>query len=608
MQLFKFNKNTAMVPCTQRNLLRLLLLMVLTTCPGLQATFAQSGKVGIGTTTPSSLLHLRSVTPGDTSGIRLHILGVQNSYIYNTGSDMILRNALNINQLVLDQNGNIGLGTDVPAAKLHILNNNQALRLDGTNPALAFYDGATQKGYLLHSGSNLTLYNALAGSVLFATNGNTKMLIDSSGRVGIGLPAPNAKLHVRQNGLAVRIDGNSASLGFFQDSTQKGSVGHSGNEMYILNTTDDKLHLGTNNSTDLTIASNGNIGIGISDPIDDLHVKGVTGYLRLDGQDPGLTFFNETDWLGSIQTLNDNLRIQNRKPGKTFLGNNGNIQFTLNTDGQVGLGTQFPEARLHLSSPLEDAISGIRLSALNYTQNSVIYNKNGNMYLGIQGVDKQLVLTPGGGVGIGTDIPDALLHVKSGTSSYAGIFQNSASTGTWLGIGNVGTGGKFFQFISSGSGNTGGAGNLLIYSGADWDQASTLAMAINDDGRIAIGGVAFSTGYDLSVNGKIISEGLRVQAIASWPDYVFEPDYNRPALSEVEAFIDTHGHLPGFDPASVVETQGLDMEVITVQQQEWIEVSTLYILEQEKRIVQLERQVGQQSQRISLLLNLLENK
>ena len=90
--------------------------------------------------------------------------------------------------------------------------------------------------------------------------------------------------------------------------------------------------------------------------------------------------------------------------------------------------------------------------------------------------------------------------------------------------------------------------------------------------------------------------------------YVFESTYSMPSLSDVESFIDTHGHLPGFDPAVLIESEGLDMGTITVQQQEWIEVSTLYILEQEKRIEQLESQVKQQSQKIELLLNHLESK
>jgi hypothetical protein len=569
-------------------------LVLLTLILSYQTSFTQNGNVGIGLTNPESLLHLASTLTGDSTGIRISSGGSQNSYFYNTGTDLIIRNKLNANQLVLDQNGNIGAGTDAPAARLHVKQTGEAIRIDGANAMLNFYQNTTSKGYLGHLFNEMYLMNVVNKELHLGTSDSVRLTIAANGDVGVGTDVPDAKIH-----LSGPVQGDSTGL--------KVSAGAQHGLVYLDN--DDLVLRKDNKTNQLVLDQSGRIGLGTNAPADDLHVKGSYGWMRVDGQEPAFSFYHDTDWLGYLQTINDNLRIQNKKPGKTFVGNNGLIQMTINADGLVGLGTQFPEARLHLNSSSEDEISGIRLSTLSGSDHSVIYNKNSNMFLGIQGINKHLVLTSNGGVGIGTDIPDALLHVKSGQSSYAGILQCSSNTGTWMGIGNTGNNGKFFNLISSGSNNTGGAGNLLIYSGSDWDQATTLAMAISGyDGRVAIGTTEFGWGYDLSVGGKIISEGLRVQAIANWPDYVFEPAYDLPAPHDVASFIDKHGHLPGFDPAAVVESEGLDMERITIQQQEWLEVSTLYILDQESRIQQLEQQVEQQSRQIDLLLKKLENK
>ena len=96
--------------------------------------------------------------------------------------------------------------------------------------------------------------------------------------------------------------------------------------------------------------------------------------------------------------------------------------------------------------------------------------------------------------------------------------------------------------------------------------------------------------------GKIISTGVRVQIQGDWPDYVFEDDYNKPTLEEVRSFIDDRGHLPGFHPAEKMESEGVDVEEVSIQQQEWIEVNTLHLIDLNNRIKALETQVRDQEQ------------
>jgi hypothetical protein len=65
-----------------------------------------------------------------------------------------------------------------------------------------------------------------------------------------------------------------------------------------------------------------------------------------------------------------------------------------------------------------------------------------------------------------------------------------------------------------------------------------------------------AAGYMLSVDGKIICEELRVQLNSSWPDYVFEPEYHRPTLSDLENTVKLQKHLPGIPSAASVQQEG----------------------------------------------------
>ena len=82
-----------------------------------------NGDLGLGTTNPSALLHISSAASGDADGIKL-TQGIANSLIYhNSDNDLILRKAAQTDQLVLDNNGEVGVGTDAPTSKFHVTDN-----------------------------------------------------------------------------------------------------------------------------------------------------------------------------------------------------------------------------------------------------------------------------------------------------------------------------------------------------------------------------------------------------------------------------------------------------------------------------------------------------
>lgn len=91
---------------------------------------------------------------------------------------------------------------------------------------------------------------------------------------------------------------------------------------------------------------------------------------------------------------------------------------------------------------------------------------------------------------------------------------------------------------------------------------------------------------------KVGSFSMKVKvAQTGWADYVFEPSYRLPSLTEVEAFVKQYKHLPDVPSAKELEDAGIDLgedQAILLRK---VEGLTLYIIEQNKRIELLEGQL-----------------
>ncbi len=100
-----------------------------------------------------------------------------------------------------------------------------------------------------------------------------------------------------------------------------------------------------------------------------------------------------------------------------------------------------------------------------------------------------------------------------------------------------------------------------------------------DDDEIPIKG--------LYVNGRICGKELKLET-SLWPDYVFQEDYKLRTLSEVEKYIKKNNHLPGIVPQKEAIENGIDVGDLQVKLLEKIEELTLYIIQQDKRLKELE--------------------
>ncbi|RYM35502.1 hypothetical protein ERX46_00505 [Brumimicrobium glaciale] len=79
-----------------------------------------------------------------------------------------------------------------------------------------------------------------------------------------------------------------------------------------------------------------------------------------------------------------------------------------------------------------------------------------------------------------------------------------------------------------------------------------------------------------------------ITTLNPFPDYVFQPDYELKTFSELRDFINTNKHLPNMPTALEVEENGADIGEINRLLVEKVEELTLYILELEERVVEVE--------------------
>jgi sugar lactone lactonase YvrE len=141
------------------------------------------GKLGIGTTTPSTKFHVDgNIRVGDVNDVmftnKLYGISTGDLTLYTSGNTL------------LTQTGNVGIGTTSPSEKLEVSGNIKVDKLIGNNANFDIYAQYTNRGRItLHSSSSSadsTVHTS------FLTNGATRMVITRGGSTGIGTTSPHA--------------------------------------------------------------------------------------------------------------------------------------------------------------------------------------------------------------------------------------------------------------------------------------------------------------------------------------------------------------------------------------------------------------------------------
>ncbi len=180
--------------------------------------------------------------------------------------------------------------------------------------------------------------------------------------------------------------------------------------------------------------------------------------------------------------------------------------------------------------------------------------------------NNQFLIRAGGGVGIGSNSPDAALSIQ-GNNTFAGTMRLKPHSAK----------GEFMSHVHYGS-----KGDWYIRS------ASTDGKVILQDsgGRVGIG--TSSPAGKLDVNGKIYQRGSQIHA-----DYGFEPDFTLQSIEEHSRQMWAEKHLPAVPPRQMDETGNeiLEMGAHRKGMLEELEKAHIYIEQLHKRLGELENRL-----------------
>lgn len=422
-------------------------------------------------------------------------------------------------------NGNVGIGTPVPSARLHL----------GTGGDMAFNQGLNT-----NQADLISLYNNRIGLANMTGLGFESKTFTN----GSGLIAPERTLYNRAEG---------------------------GYAWYLRSLADGGA------SAAMVMNRDGEVGIAVPDPKAFLHVK----------HDKSITPTRDGaviigDVSSSYMTM-DNNELQ--AWGKDYLGKTGNTMRLQRHDGdlaiaekgngRVGIGITFPATALHVAvgtnANLNDQRGYLILGKEN-TQNLVMDNneiqsRNNNA------ASNLLLQKSGGNVGIGSANSNARLNI---------------SDENWhLRLGNPVSGAADW-FIGGSSSAWAVGEDKLVFSTNNSSPNGTLILHGDAKGA-SVGTADLPDGYKLSVDGKVICEEVHVEMSQNWPDYVFADSYKLKSIEEVAASIERDNHLPGVPSAATVEAEGLDIAEMQRIQMEKIEELTLYIIQLKAEIEELKK-------------------
>lgn len=133
-------------------------------------------------------------------------------------------------------------------------------------------------------------------------------------------------------------------------------------------------------------------------------------------------------------------------------------------------------------------------------------------------------------------------------------------------------------------------------SATDWSKP---VFSVRSNGKVFMGvrlnfmpSCSDCSEYRLFVQDGIRTEKIKVDIASTnnWADYVFKKDYKLQTLEEVEKYIEEKGHLPNIQSANEIVKDGLNLAEMDAKLLEKIEELTLYTIEQNKQIKQLQEE------------------
>tara|TARA_Y100000782_G_scaffold115327_1_gene156996 strand:- start:1598 stop:2719 length:1122 start_codon:yes stop_codon:yes gene_type:complete len=347
-----------------------------------------------------------------------------------------------------------------------------------------------------------------------------------------------------------------------------------------------------------------------------------------------------------------NTFAQNDLTNDEWSMNGLHIVTTPDFSDRVGIGTQNPTAKLHITDvdPDEEALlifrdqTGVLVEGsyeplidfsydydnLGATENEPVFfiNEDGQTGMGTRSPEGQLhILKP---TYQGTNFENYLFKIESENHGYTnfGVTSNGV---THVGLpysdasvtqatralfevwGTDNTALDMTENYLSSFRNWAGDGRVMRLKGgwahssnytpifqveANGEYEENVRFRILANGKVAVGALDMDLDTDndylLYVETGILTEKVKVAVKNStdWSDFVFTQDYKLRSLSEVSTYIDNNGHLPDVPSAEDMVQQGLDVAKMDALLLQKIEELTLYVIELNNEIDRLKNEAN----------------
>jgi hypothetical protein len=390
--------------------------------------------------------------------------------------------------ITINSSEQVGIGTASPSEILHIEGNSPYLVISNTGEnvgGIKMYDSADSGGQYFHltydsaSSNEVSFDTGASGEYTFNVNTAEKMRIDSSGNLGIGTASPSSKLDIYNGGInvdttggtltATRYNSGSGSSLILLQKSQSATIGtqsalsngygiggiitKGSDGTSFINTTaissevdgtvstnsvPSRITFSTNSgstsySERMRINSSGNVGIGTTNPTAKLQVEGTFSVRSSSTQS-----FNDSVNANNLTMTNSKAHFNVDGADKDFQVSSDtvpNALFVQGSDGNVGIGTSSPTYSLQVYKATAGNI--VRLGSTrtldisnsdNGTYLGAIWNRNINSVGGIHtwsinGAERMRI-NSSGNVGINTTNTDT----KFSLESPAKISRSAATT------------------------------------------------------------------------------------------------------------------------------------------------------------------------------------
>ncbi|OFX30839.1 MAG: hypothetical protein A2X08_12505 [Bacteroidetes bacterium GWA2_32_17] len=630
-----------------------------------------------GQTSFDSLRVTNRIKIGNSIYLGINEIGTANNIYTNDGNLLIQSEQENYyitdhNTIInANNNGRVGVGTDNPQAKIHLFEQDNAtcsakLRLEfqtnsppngcGTNNSTWDLDAFDDNKFIISTPS-------LSIPVITLTK---------QGNVGIGNTAPDAKFHIGNgqytNPINFQLEndegkleiGIAKSAGDFAPESKPGNAvfrvsGDENSMVFNINNDDPSGYILFNSIYDnniMKILCNGNIGIGTTTPQAKLYITGCAGCDFSQSQ-PALFKAHQssnTDWAAEIYNNGGNGKglliiadgTTSGVPALKTQNVGGDIGLVVNSDGNVGIGTNDPKALVHImdgdlllennyylkSKRNGNTLKLIGLSgseennrieigeATTFPSEVRIYTPtdNGQGVSVNNGTDNIAFFRNDGNVGIGTTNPSASLDVKlplnAPLATMAASFSTNNENGKvfivpelcgW-GFNAMSVGGDqgiFWSDSQAGGGNNQNAGFVI----GPQKVGEAYGIRITNVGDVGIG--ISTPGYKLDVCGIIRAKEVIVNLTGC--DFVFDENYNLIPLKVRKPIVLKQKHL--FNIASAKEMQqGTLMGVTMMGILQNVEEHEQYLYQHDERIEKLEKENKELKEEIKALYLLINKK